>query len=690
MQATSTQPGLLRRAARALWGEPPKRIVPPVVLHDIHPGAPPGVTLAGAKMPTKAQKPTILAYASRRMLRASFHEPEYNLAEIQQAMDTEGYLRQSFDKHEELMLKNGWRIISQNKTALDHVHKRLTEISWGQNDPLELIIERGVEDLVELSNVFYVLTRKEDGTAQRYKGKYGKLKYPVTGIFSPNAADMRPFIKQNRRNVRYIDHWKQVIGGRPMKKFKADNVVHMPFRRKKGHVFGTPFCIPALDDILVLRRMEELVEILVHKNAYPFFQYKVGTDQFPAEEYDNNTSEITDVQAQIANMPFEGGLVTPHRHEIVVIATKGKAVNVEPYMRYFEARVLSDLNLSGIDIGRGETANRATAQTMSRGLADRCTRFHLFFSYMFTFYILDDLVLESGLLPTADNRVYLVFPAIDSEERRAKENHALSMYQGGAITETELRIELSRDPITDEQRKDMHFERLDKPLALIKAVDEDSGLGSKAATANREQPENQSKRLTSKPRVAANDALRVLHDEWRDGYDSMLGDLDGVNNFILSLERRLKPLVDSWLRFGVERYKDEAKPERQLYLGSNIKKRFLDDIFSPRVNQLRVIMNKAMDRMQSSLDRAAALSILQNDAEYFIHQLPIVAESFAYARVAQVDRHKEVYWNLMEDACAKCRERAETPVKIARFTLPDLAHHDSCMDGLVIKKEESE
>jgi len=692
MPESSNAPGLIRRALRRLAGPPPRpapeRSHPPVVVHDVQVGAPPGVTTKGARLPKTRQRPTILTY-EHKQFRAGFVEPEYDLAEVYKAMDTESYLRLSFDKHEELILKGQWSLQGQNEQTVSYVLRRLTEISWSQDEPIERIIEAGIEDLVESHNVFYVLARREAGNT--YLSRFGRNLFPITGIFSPNAASMRPFITSSwRTNLKRIKEWWQITGGRIIKKFKPRDVVHMAFRKKKGHIFGTPYSVPVLDDILAMRRIEELVEILVGKHAFPFFHYRVGTETDPAREFDDGHSEVDDVRAEIANMPFEGGLVTPYRHEIVVLGTKNKAVNAEPYLKYYEARVMSGLNLSGIDLGRGETANRATAQTMSKGLSDRCTRFQSFFCSWFTFKILDEFIYEMGLIPTPENRVYLVFPTIDKEEQRAHENHVLALYQGSLITETEARTKIGMDPIKAAQRKDLHFNRVAKPLAIIQAVDEPgtpeskaasrASMGSTKSTANREQPENQSKKLTSKPAVAANDALPFAESLWIEMRHDLITQLDGADVFCNELKDVMSIWSEKWLLDGVDRYLGDSG--KDLYLGANVKQGFLEDILGPKVDQLGARIRQAVDVGQTEFDRASLVDTTWPLVQQLVEQLAVLSESYGYARIAQVDKRKHVRWELADDACSECQDRAA--MRIHKFSWEDMQYHEGCTLRMIV------
>ena len=675
------KPGIVRR----LLGIGPKRPVP--IIQDVAVGAPPGVSTQGAKAPVTRQKSVVIRYQTEN-IRSMFTEPEYDLAEIYRAMDTESYLRLSFDKHQELILKNQWRLVGQNSKTLAYVHRRLTEISWSQDEPLESIIENGVEDLVESSNTFYVFARKESGP--KYESKFGRQLHPITGIFSPSPASMRPWIEKSVKGTSEIKKWWQMDGATQVREFSVENVVHMPFRKKRSNVFGTPYVTPVLDDILALRRIEELVEVIIKRNAFPFFHYRVGTEKEPAREYDNGHSEVDDVRMAVEDMPFDGGIVTPFRHEILVLGAKNRVIMVDPYLKYFEDRALSGVNLSGVDVGRGGTANRGTATTMSKGLSDRCTRFQLFFSSRFTFYVLDEIIRETGEIPTPENRVYLTFPTIDTTERRAHENHTMALYQGYMLTEEEARVDIGRDPIRQIQRPDMFYNRVAKPMALIKSMDELSGLGAKppavASTSAKERPSNQSGTLAAKPKVPANDAQLRAYQLWEDFRDSVLGELDGVEEFCSSLHAELEPVLGSQLAAGLQKFSD-ASGIKGLYVGDNVKRAFIEDIVNPALDNVHDLIRSQLDRGSSALERVAILDSLWPVANELVGPLLDYAADYGFGRAAQAAKKKTVQWRLTDDACEDCKTRAAVPVQVHRFSYADMQRHSSCLKGFELPRE---
>ena len=59
--------------------------------------------------------------------RSTFEKSEYNLGEVSKVMDIEAYVRQAFDKHVELCLKEGYEISSRNEEATTYIRNRLRE-----------------------------------------------------------------------------------------------------------------------------------------------------------------------------------------------------------------------------------------------------------------------------------------------------------------------------------------------------------------------------------------------------------------------------------------------------------------------------------------------------------------------------------------------------------------------------------
>lgn len=452
--------------------------------------------------------------------RTSFQVAEYNLGEISKVMDIEAYVRQAFNKHVELCLKEGYDVSSRNEAATLYIKKRLREMAEVSGLTFDMLLRSITQNVVAYANSFLVKVRdykKSSGASiQRIAGPSLP---PVAAYFPMDPTSLR--IKRDFHG-KVLKYWQRVPGNPIMPQFIPENIIHIYYDKKEGFAFGTPYIVPVLDDIRSLRRMEENVEMLITQHLFPLYQYIVGTETAPAEIYEDGTSEVDIIKEQIEKMPTEGSIVTPERHEIKNLGAEGKALDAENYLKYFEKRVLAGLGISDIALGRGDTANRATASTIDKSMTDRCKDFQSVIENFVNEYMFKELLFEGGYLidEKEDNFVKIKFREIDIDFMLKVQNHSVFKYEHHSITETEMREEISRDPIGDPQREDMYFKRVEEPRAIIMARDEPytseakkaakagSPLGSpakaktstpvgkklergKKATENREKPTNQ-------------------------------------------------------------------------------------------------------------------------------------------------------------------------------------------------------
>ena len=453
-----------------------------------------------------------------------FITPMYNLGEIGKTLDVESYFAASVRRHRELVMKEGWYLHGKDNEAIAYVKDRFAEIELITGEPITAVIRELLTNLIAYGNSMLILKRdplRSSGAAIRM---FGKTMQPISGLYPADPTSMA--VKKN--DFGRPIQWKQELwDSEKEKKFSASDVVHFTLDRKSGFTFGTPYIIPVLEDIRALRRLEELAELVTHKHTFPLFHAKVGTKDKPAGYVTapdgSSYSEVDMIGAQVDALPPEGGLVTTERVEINMLGTEGQVLDLQPYLMHFEGRVLGGLRLSGIDLGRGDTANRATAQTVTKSLVDACSEMQNVFAEMFTAKVLDILLLEGGFDLNKDTRVTIKFPDIDREEMRAHQNHGIQLFLQNAITQDELRTEyLNKEAYTDEDRKNTYFD-----LYAAPAIPNDQG--SVNAVENKAKPENQNGKAETKKAVAQNSLVaQKLYDEFTYSWMEMC---DGVCDF---------------------------------------------------------------------------------------------------------------------------------------------------------------
>ena len=407
----------------------------------------------------------------------SYVAPDFDLEAITEAYRTEAYVRQALDKYIEQMFKSGWNLVGKNVNAVQYIKHRFAVAAEATQTPTDQLFISMGEDLVKYSNVIVAKARNDSypwPPTVQVSGLGDRP--PVVGYFPLNVTTMS--VRRDKNGM--VRGWEQEVEGqdRPVR-FRAEDIVHIFYKREKGHAFGTPFLLPVLDDIRALRQAEENVLQLIYRNLYPFYHYKVGSDEYPA-----NDAEIQAVRATVESMEIEGGLVTSERHTITSIAAD-KIIDANPYLDYFKARVFAGLGVPATLMGEGSTANRSTSDNMSTEFLDRVKAFQRILAVFIDEFIIKELLMEGGFDPilNPDDDVDFVFKEIDYDTKIKAENHAVFQYEHNAITEDEMRSLLGREPVTE--RGQMFVNLVSIPSATAKAE-----LASGNDTDTREKPTN--------------------------------------------------------------------------------------------------------------------------------------------------------------------------------------------------------
>ena len=451
-----------------------------------------------------------------------FEEAEFDLSQIDDGYNTDSYIRQGVDKYVDQIFKEGFQFYGRDTAVVDYIRLRFSFMAEATGIPTEQLFTEIAEDVVKYGNCFLAKSRVSDQASLpptvTVTGIAGAQ--PIGGYFPINATTMQ--IKRDKNGV--VQQYQQEVDDTTVK-FKAEDMIHIYYKRAKGNAFGTPFLHPVLDDVRALRQAEENVLKMMYRNIYPFFHVMVGDDETPGGE-----NEINEVKDQIDGMEVDGGLVTTNRVEIKPIASN-QVINAQPYLQYLEERVFSGMGIPAILFGRGGTANRSTGDNMTSEMADRIRAIQRIIEVFVNEYIIKELLLEGGFDPVLNPEHVVEFRFNENEldSKVKRDTHYVYLYEHNAITEDEMRKELGRDPITDRalmyqtlitQANEAHSASVRGGTASSSGSNSSDGT---KATNNKQKPTNQygtkssPKKVTNKEVSAAEgllkDQMELLQDE---------------------------------------------------------------------------------------------------------------------------------------------------------------------------------
>ena len=405
-----------------------------------------------------------LSYTARH--RGQFYRPEYDFDQIMIAESRDGFIGQSIQKKVNRVVVAGWNWTGHNQEAVDYIRRRTDEMSWATGVHFDELLTTLFHDQFRFNNHVWVKVRDEErSSGKTRKDRMGNLIEPVAGYFYIGMETLEFKSKPNGDLIKV----RQKLPDGKYKDFLARDIVHFYTNKNPGFSVGTPTILPALDDIALLRRIEENVEDLIESNLFPMFHYKIGSDTFPERYTPEGRKESDIAKAAIDYMPSGGVYVSDHRHEISRVGSEGAALRIDYYITHFKNRALSALGTSALDMGEGGGANRSTASTLSKGMLMDIEAMTRHVKRMIEFHVVNELLLEGGYDPFDDmNRVELRFGFIDKEERRADENQQIQLWSANLQTMDEARSQLGFKPWEDEYMDRTFHKMFAEPAALAK------------------------------------------------------------------------------------------------------------------------------------------------------------------------------------------------------------------------------
>ena len=449
-----------------------------------------GERLSGVKV--KKVNGRAMPYADRH--RGNWFKPEYELTELQVAQDTDSFLFKAIQKKVHRFVLAGWEFVGNDKETVTYIKRRIREIETVSGQPFNLLMTSLAHDLIRYSNCAWVKVRNKDASSGKNRKYKGKEIEPVAGYFILPFETLWFKIKRN-------GEIKKVMQEQPntgeTKEFAPEDIVHFYTNRKPGFTMGTPELLPVLEDIALLRRLEENIEEMIDSNLHPLFHYTVGNDNMPERYGPDGIKETDLVRNTIEYMPSGGIFVSDHRHNIEAIGSEGKALKINEYLDYFKKRVYAGLGVSAIDMGEGDSANRSTANTLSKIAIQDVEALQASVKTFIQTYIINELLIEGGYedaIYDESRYVHIKFGSVDKEEKSKEENQTIQLWLNKLISQKEARKRLGETPVSEDFELDTHYKLYEEKMALLKlGIREEKQEVDRAAKAsnNIARPANQ-------------------------------------------------------------------------------------------------------------------------------------------------------------------------------------------------------
>ena len=415
--------------------------------------------------------------------------PDYDFREINKVLAMDGFAARAMRALIAATLKghhgNGWRLESHSKRAKTYVQGRLEELMFAVDGTgsMEKFMRNIVTSFVTKSNVIIWLQRKERSKSSKRYEWQGRMHNEIQAVevVDPSIVDVA-----RSTETRRVKGFNIVTGGTEEVVTFSDCYLLKETDMRQDNLFAQPLITPVLDDILVLRRIEEIHELAIGKATFPLIHVAIGDPKRDPKVYGTAPidGEIGRTKEVLENQAPEGFLVTPHYYDIKIVQPKSIA-DFKPYMEYYRDRIIVGLNMDGPSMGLGNTSNRNTATSMSEQLMQKVRDIRSAVAAELNTTLLREILWEGGFMPVGETAVSIVWEDPDPTVRMGWENHYSGLYVSGFLTLNESRQQAGYPPLGPNDEKDLFQYRNEHAKAKFNTT--------------KNQPQNQHGKSAAKP-----------------------------------------------------------------------------------------------------------------------------------------------------------------------------------------------
>lgn len=410
---------------------------------------------------------------SRSLSNDNVYRSTYDFERIANIYQKEPYMMRAVNYYIESVLREGSKIVGTDPSFVDYILVRLKQMEIVSEQDIRQVYRQMLLSLLLFGNVIISKRRNTDAcSGNAYTRFDGKNFEPVAGYF---VEDPRTIVieksetgkliyrRTSQQAVAKLSYSYREFGNRMVipfgaavlekdRVFQKEDIIHIKYHPLPGDMWGCPPFLGALDDMVTLRAIEECAELQVYQYGHPLIHVGVGTDKLPGKD-----EEIIAIQNEVESMEGNGMLVTSHRVKMENVTGKGAGLDLTKYLEYFKKRVFSGLNVDGNIMGEGETANKESSNVIDKShggfVVELQTHMKMGHDAMITDYKYEfGLNIRQFFEPRYE--VHAEYPEVDLNSKIALENHYINAFAQNAITRSELRKEMGRNAMSEEEQSD--------------------------------------------------------------------------------------------------------------------------------------------------------------------------------------------------------------------------------------------
>lgn len=396
-----------------------------------------------------------------------YHDPPEIFFDIPEVYLYDSIVRRAVDLVVTFATINSFRLESRSAKYLKVINTEIKDIFNNSDTTLNLIIKNILYDLVLYSNTFIHKIRDNSEKLVEINGKkVGR----IIGLEVLSPLNIGMVTEKDGSISTYYLLYKQ----KRVKNIPIEDIVHIVMGPTHSSLWAFPHLVPVIDDLQILRRVEEDIYTLIFQHIVPLYHLSYKSELLDEEDVQ---PQINEMYSKIEDKLSQGALITTDRWTVEV-PDRGQAriADITKYLEYFKQRVYVGLGISAISFGESQSANRATGNIVSKNIVNMAKTYMNTLKIYFDNFILRELQIQNKIEITKlsdPESVELYVPEIDVEWKQSIENHGLLLFQGNAITSAELRKDyLGKLPLTNTEIWDTYAYKFTLPGQALLSRDE--------------------------------------------------------------------------------------------------------------------------------------------------------------------------------------------------------------------------
>ena len=221
--------------------------------------------------------------------------------------------------------------------------------------------------------------------------------------------------------------------------YTNEEIIHITFNKENHEVFGTPFMMPTLEDVQILREVEARAFEDYFDSTIKKTLVRVGDKNMPATENQLNEARRAVNDSGDLNDIVISGICT-------VEVLQPSYVNPETVLKASKERVMSGLQSSATQMGVTGSAGRQDADTQNSNTSVSVEDFQENLEDALNPTLIRELIIEETN-KEVDCKTKVEFKFLQTfDEQERKEKHYTHLFVSGVLDLNETRNSIGRNP----------------------------------------------------------------------------------------------------------------------------------------------------------------------------------------------------------------------------------------------------